>query len=439
MLIFTTQLYIGTTWAGTAQYGQPCTTQSDCENGLWCRPVPDGEPGHGGKTCQLCTNGPKDQNDVPCHTSGSFCQYTGTSINGQGNDCPWKMDCYYPAQPDNDTKTCKEITCPNHKHADPVLDDNPKNGSISFSPNTSNPNQSYVSESPSYNLTCVGNVYSVNVHQNYDIDGFDYNGTDYTIHVRYDDKWYSEITPEYEPINRLEVPLYPTRNGSKPVNDLKKFNGYWLKPVSEEEGTMVFDANGIPTDGSTTLITSDNTTIYAHWKPIDKYRLKIRIGDSSSRLFIVDCTSRLCEFDPKTACTTTAEDGKYVKEIVLDTPTFCNNCSFGKFGDDSYGNFTLSDQSVENIYKQTDAIPSLTIGKMTFQPCLDGFYCNHNCTGEGCTPACKSTKCPYGATSEPGAKKESDCFWNASTVFKDNTGSFKLPLPENGKIYLNSN
>ena len=91
---------------------------------------------------------------------------------------------------------------------------------------------------------------------------------------------------------------------------------------------------------------------------------------------------------------------------------------------------------------------NITACSTKINSCDPGFCSTNNITCDnipagyystGSDVACK--QCPYGATSDGGtnASGASSCYWDANTTFIDQAGTFRLPVPTDGKIIMQIN
>ncbi len=201
-------------------------------------------------------------------------------------------------------------------------------------------------------------------------------------------------------------------------------NFYSFKGVYTEStgGKKIFEPNYSPTFSSSTFWTDnslkDLTTFYAQWTPRFKIEYKIKYLDNSQSTWVIkDCHTGDC--DTLLKYTYSYKPQGYVFDQWACSAT--NGKTVNKKEGDPLANLAeqVFSSSTADLPPDKWVIQCVT----QFVKCKKGQYCD----------ASGSHDCPAGTTSDDGAEAITKCFVNGDTVFKDNAGSFSLPIVN--KIY----
>lgn len=374
IILITMQLCIGDVYA--IGENEDCSAEDAvCDPSFWCQPIPEGQPGAGGKTCQPCTNGPTDKEGKRCGDTDAACQYN--SNGGDSNNCKWTMTC--------PKKTGEEF---------PGGQWLPDERSITYNGTGEPPSCTYDNTD---NITCddIGGTICTNY-------GFHQGGAENDKCI--ENVKYADISVSC-PAGSLI--FYGDSSGECLVSSCS--DGYSLQPIEgiyrkcEQNGELVnyglCKKNQIPcaqSDRATTLTSvcqeqgatlSDNATLIAGTLSYDYSGCK--------------CTKTITpEHAPSGSGTYSCNflsDGSKIDESTCTTTI--SQCNAG---------FCIVDNSTPP--PSCEEVPS-------------GYY-KTGSLNTGCV------KCPAGASSDVGntkTTKNEACYYTSATQFRDSTGRFSIP------------
>lgn len=395
IILITMQLCIGDVYAIGAN-GDCSAEDAVCDPKFWCQPIPEGQPGAGGKTCQPCTNGPTDKEGKKCGETDAACQYTGNG--GNSNNCPWKMTCSVGYVWNQSQNKCEQ--CDDHYTSKSVIVTYDGTGYDTM---------------PATLPVCEGEVYEIQFNTGtLDQEKIKESPIPPAIYEKYGTGF--SLSQTASPI--MVVPPFIT-----PLIGTNEFLGYYTEATG---GVQIFKANGEATDTLTNTYFTQDTILYAHWGDAKKYRIVLTVGTS----YVAIDKQNHC-IQGETSCVLDVSEltcgaGFYLKNNTT-TQVSCNditNCGEVRRTGDTV---TYRPNTTALHYIIENETITVNIGSLS-DACPVGSYC----------PACDNIPCPLSSTTDgTGKTKVSDCFWTANTVFKDSSGkTFTLPVEEGTHIQL---